>query len=428
MLELILDFINYLRSQGVSCSLAETLDFIKALNNLKEPLTFNNFKNITKITLGKTPEQQKIIEDIFSYLLIEDYNLKLPAFKDKGDDVGDLGLPSGQLGQTESLYFLLRINDEEGIKTILKAQENWSEDLKEFLTKAKRKVNWFENFYRLEKELGSDLRKQTEEELEKYLIYLYKKKNTGKIPLNTSMELAEKNLLEIDPLEKQVLDSYLRKIAQNLAWKKSYRRKITKNGEFNGPNTLRSSLKTGGLPAQIIYHKHKLKPAELIVLLDISGSMADYSSFFLKFTYHLAARFSKINLFLFVDKVTEVTSLLTIPYPEFIASLEKEKLSYTGFSDYKRAFLEFLENKPKLLNKQKSLIILGDAKNNWQDAGADYLKEIRKRVKKVYWLTPVSFAEALKTDCVLNEYKPFIDKIFLCRSLKDIERFYREFL
>ncbi|WP_162485063.1 VWA domain-containing protein [Carboxydothermus hydrogenoformans] len=428
MMEPLLDFINYLRRQGITCSLAETIDFFNALSALERPLTIQNFKNIVKITLAKTPEQQKILDDIFSYLLIEDYNLNLPTLKDKGEDAGDLGLPSGQIGNEESLYFLLRINNEEAIKKLLGSQENWSAEIKEFLANVKRKINWYENLYKIEKEFGIDVRKLTEEELEKYLVYLYKNKNQNfkTKPLQTTLDLTEKDLLEIDPLEKAVLDGYLKKIAQNLAWKKSYRKKLARRGVFNGPNTFRLTLKTGGVPTQIVCHQYKLKPAEIILLLDISGSMADYSSFFLKFTYHIAARFQKINLFLFVDKVTDVTNLLNLPYREFIETLEKEKLSYTGFSDYRRAFLEFLQNKPKLLNRQKVLIILGDAKNNWQDSGAEYLKEIKKRVKKIFWLTPLTMEETSKTDCVIHEYKPFIDKIFLCRSLKDIEKFYRD--
>ncbi|GAV23125.1 VWA domain-containing protein [Carboxydothermus pertinax] len=426
MLEIILDLINYLRKQGVSCSLAETLDFFYALGEVKQPLNFTNFKNIAKTTLAKTFEQQKILDDVFSFLLIEDYNLNLSIFKDKGEDIGDLGLPSGQLGQTDSLYFLLRIKSTDELKKLLEAEENWSEDLKEFLTKAKRKINWYENLYNLEKKFGKEIRQETEQELEKYLIYFFKRKTIKNTPLSTAVDLTEKSLLEIDPLEKALLESYLKKIAKSLAWKKSYRKKLAKAGVFNGPNTLRASLKTGGIPLNIFAHKYKLKPAEIIVLLDVSGSMADYSSFFLKFTYHIASRFQKINLFLFVDKVTEVTFLLKLPYQEFIKALEKEKLSYTGFSDYSRTFKEFLQNRPKLLGREKILIILGDGKNNWKDSGVEYLEEIKKRVKKIFWLTPLSPEERLKNDCVLNEYQPFIDKLFLCRSLKDIQKFYRE--
>ena len=90
-----------------------------------------------------------------------------------------------------------------------------------------------------------------------------------------------------------------------LTSKRRHRRK----GPLDFRHTVRRSLSTGGVPIDPRYkHPRPAKP-EIIVVADISGSVASFARFTLHLVYAISSQFSKVRAFVFVDGVDEVTHL-----------------------------------------------------------------------------------------------------------------------
>ena len=80
--------------------------------------------------------------------------------------------------------------------------------------------------------------------------------------------------------------------------------------------TLRESMRMHGDPAQLFWRRRRLRLRPLILILDISGSMADYSRNLLQFAYSARRAAAKVEVFCFGTRLTRVTRALAHRRPD----------------------------------------------------------------------------------------------------------------
>ncbi len=80
--------------------------------------------------------------------------------------------------------------------------------------------------------------------------------------------------------------------------------------------TVRASLRVGGEPAELFWRQRKVRLRPLILILDISGSMADYSRNLLQFAYSAKRAAAKVEVFCFGTRLTRVTRALQHRRPD----------------------------------------------------------------------------------------------------------------
>src|SRR4029077_10810480 len=98
-------------------------------------------------------------------------------------------------------------------------------------------------------------------------------------------------------------------LARTLATRLAARRRRSRSGEIDLSKTLRKSMSTGGVPIDVVLKKpHPARP-ELVVLCDVSGSVAGFSHFTLMLVHALRQQFSRVRVFAFIDTTDEVTEL-----------------------------------------------------------------------------------------------------------------------
>ena len=96
-------------------------------------------------------------------------------------------------------------------------------------------------------------------------------------------------------------------LARTLATRLAARRRRSRAGEIDLRKTLRKSMSTGGVPIDVVLKKpHPARP-ELVVLCDVSGSVAGFSHFTLLLVHALRQQFSRVRVFAFIDTTDEVT-------------------------------------------------------------------------------------------------------------------------
>ena len=71
--------------------------------------------------------------------------------------------------------------------------------------------------------------------------------------------------------------------------------------------TVRASLRAGGEPAELRWQRRKVKLRPLILILDVSGSMADYSRSLLQFAYSARRASGRVEVFCFGTRLTRIT-------------------------------------------------------------------------------------------------------------------------
>ncbi|MER7752541.1 VWA domain-containing protein [Kitasatospora sp. NPDC097643] len=182
-------------------------------------------------------------------------------------------------------------------------------------------------------------------------------------------------------------------LARKLATRLAARRRRAARGQIDLRRTLRRSLSTGGVPLRPAYRLRRPARPELVLLCDVSGSVAGFADFTMLLVQAMSEQFSRVRVFAFVNRTAEVTDLLnrggTDPARLAARILAEAKVTgYHGNSDYGTALGEFAERHLDAVGPRTSVLILGDARNNHRDPNLDALRRIAGRARRVFWLNP----------------------------------------
>ncbi|WP_405003038.1 VWA domain-containing protein [Kitasatospora purpeofusca] len=182
-------------------------------------------------------------------------------------------------------------------------------------------------------------------------------------------------------------------LARKLATRLSARRRRAARGRIDLRRTLRRSLSTGGVPLRPAHRLRRPARPELVLLCDVSGSVAGFSDFTLLLVQAMRDQFSKVRVFAFVNRTAEVTDLLTRGGgdPATLARrilTEAKVMGHHGNSDYGSALGEFAERHLDAVGPRTAVLILGDARNNYRDPHLPALRLIAARARQVHWLNP----------------------------------------
>jgi uncharacterized protein with von Willebrand factor type A (vWA) domain len=244
-------------------------------------------------------------------------------------------------------------------------------------------------------------------------------------PLPEDLDVMHANRDEMAQLER-ALRPLSRKLATRLARKRRRRRR----GPVDLRHTVRRSLSTGGVPIDLRFKPPRPSKPEIIVIADISGSVASFARFTLHLVHAISSQFSKVRSFVFVDGLDEVTSLFdgADDPSDAVARINSEAdvIAFDGHSDYGRALLTFHENFADAVTMRTTILILGDARNNYHQAHAEVLADLRYRAKALYWLNPEPISYWNSGDSIVNQYAPYCDRVIECRTLRQLEAFVGE--
>jgi uncharacterized protein with von Willebrand factor type A (vWA) domain len=216
-------------------------------------------------------------------------------------------------------------------------------------------------------------------------------------------------------------------LTRTLAARLAQRRRRLHRGNLDFRRTVRASLSYGGVPAEPKFrHPHPSKP-EIMVVADISGSVASFARFTLQFVYAMASQFSKVRSWVFIDGIDEVTRFFQdsddVGEAVHRVNTEADVVWVDGHSDYGHALEVFHDRHLKEITQKSSVILLGDARNNYHSPQAWVLDAIRKRGRHVYWLNPEPRGYWDTGDSVIGEYAQHCDGVYECRNLRQLEAF-----
>jgi uncharacterized protein with von Willebrand factor type A (vWA) domain len=471
VLDLLTGFITELRSAGLPVSLTENLDAMEAIQHI--PIEDREaFKYALGATLVKNHAHWRSFETVFEVY----FSLRGPQYQiSENGDADDLwremqeqmqqGEGRGAGGAMNSL------TPEEMMQLLMQALRSGDQALMRAL--AKQAVNRFAGMepgrpvggtyylYRtlrnldldsmLEKlmeasrqEVGGDLtsleerlerdehqsniekfKQEVEAEIRRRLVAdrgAEAMAKTLRKPLPEDVEFMHASREEMAGLKK-ALQPLTRKLAAKLARKRKHGRK----GPLDFRNTVRHSLSYGGVPAEPKFKFPRPAKPELMVVADISGSVAAFARFTLMLVYAIQGQFSKVRSFVFIDGIDEVTEYFraTEDVSEAIARIntEADVIWVDGHSDYGHAFEVFWNKYGKDITSRTTVLLLGDARNNYHASQSWVVKEMKQKARHVYWLNPEPRSYWNTGDSIVGEYGSFTDGVYECRNLRQLESF-----
>jgi len=462
MQEKLVEFANLLRQNGVRVSLAETLDAISAsdVTGLAER---DLFRAALRATMIKRATEIPVFEELFDVyfsglgeiikgaskgvqdaLAMSDMDFQQfldemeEMLKKHGDELSELAkqLLQNRDGQLERMMReAARAVRMQGIQRTI--EENYfARALARALGLDKLEQEIKELREQLQKlDLGPGLRARMEEYLDRRLKMLddiirkYVRQEREKRDLKSREEqrmnqLADKSFYYLSDEELEKMREAVTRLAQRLKNIISVRRKRMKKGRFDIKRTLRHNLAYGGVPFKLRFEKRKREKPQVLILCDVSDSVRNASRFMLQFVYSLQDLYSRVRSFVFVADIGEVTEhFRTNDIKEALdVALRGDIINVYAHSDFGRSFRSFVGDHMGAVNKRTTVIVLGDARNNYNLPHDWCLREIRQRAKRVIWLNPESRNTWGFGDSEMERYAIHCDLVEECRNLNQLYR------
>jgi uncharacterized protein with von Willebrand factor type A (vWA) domain len=228
-------------------------------------------------------------------------------------------------------------------------------------------------------------------------------------------------LSRIEPRQIEQMRALIRQMARRLRERFSKPRKRQRRGHLDVRRTLRKNAAWGSVPFLTAWkRKHRDKP-KIVAICDVSGSVARVSDFFLLLIHSLHEVVSDVRSFAFSGHLVEVSDILESKSAE---EAMRDIMSTVGFgsSDYGSSFADFERQWMESVTPQTTVIVLGDARSNNLDPGADILRRISERSKRLVWLNPEGRMTWGWGDSEMPRYATFCNVVRQCATAQQLER------
>ena len=470
-------FIAALRNADIRISPAETLDAMSAL----ELVGYRDrafLKNSLALVLPKTADEKETFDSAFDqFFSFEDVSLgppggdgdpederegggegegqaagegsgggkggggaksKFAAHEENEDDLGtgEMSEPRSELGQLLMLDGTVELT----MRMAEAAQEAELEAIQVFTQKGlytrkimdgmgladlNREIGDLRQSFRIpDRRLGQELKKRQNwlRELVRDYVerqFLLHADATGR---RLREDLLQKvKLSNVEHRNFRLIQEIVFRMAKKLVALHSRRRKVFKRGQLHVPRTLRHNMSYDGAIFDLHWKSVKVDRPKVFAICDVSGSVASYARFMLMFLYSLDAVMPKVRSFAFSSDLAEVTELFERNKIE--DAIAKTLRDYSGGStDYGQAFADFRKLCMDDVDNRTTIVILGDARNNYGDPRTDILKEMYDRAKRVIWLNPESRHTWTTGDAEMRKYTAYVHQAEECNSLLHLNR------
>ncbi len=219
--------------------------------------------------------------------------------------------------------------------------------------------------------------------------------------------------------DKKVLQREVRRLAAALRTRIALRQKRAKSGELDPKATIRATLKYHGIPMELRYRARVRKP-KLVVICDVSTSMRFCSELMLSFLFALQGQIRKTNAFAFIDHLESISADLAGSSPdEAVAAVLWRMPSGHYNTDLGESLSNFNSEYLDMLNRQTTLIIVGDGRNNYNDPRLDLFSLMSRRAARTIWLNPEP-AHLWHGDSDMPKYAPMCNDVLKVGNLTEL--------
>lgn len=233
--------------------------------------------------------------------------------------------------------------------------------------------------------------------------------------------LRKVKLSNIEQRSFRMIQEIVFRMAKKLVSLHSRRKRVFRRGQINIPRTLRHNMAYDGAIFDLHWKSVKIDRPKVFAICDVSGSVANYARFMLMFLYSLEEVMPKVRSFAFSSDLGEVTDLFE--RNDLEDAIAKTIHDYSGGStDYGQAFGDFKKLCLDEVDNRTTIVILGDARNNYGDPRTDTLKEMYERCRRLIWLNPEPRNSWGVGDSEMRRYTAYCHQVDECNSLMHLER------
>jgi uncharacterized protein len=236
------------------------------------------------------------------------------------------------------------------------------------------------------------------------------------------VHFASLTLREVEAM-REAIAQLVRRLKDRIRRRDDARRR----GVLDVKKTLRRAAAYEGLPFEVFRRRRPPRKAKIVTLCDVSGSVWSAARFMLNMLYSLQGCFAQVRSFIFVAGVQEVSEVFKqhAINPAIDKILREADIDYNAATDYGRTFREFRQRYLDILNRQATLILIGDGRCNYTHPEEGLLAEMRARCRRLIWLNPEARQFWYTGDSEMRAFEAVCDEVRPCQNLNQLLAFIR---
>jgi len=412
MERIIASFVKSLRGRGVRVSQGESLDAVQALA-IGGFHDRESFRALLRLTLIKNVNDMPAFEEVFDrYFSRSDF---ITPHADQPDPLGALiHIVEGEQLKSEQH----RTSKEEGDPTLLVDGELSPEEL--------------ENLMGLEEsdeEGGAELTVQLDGhrgKIEQPMPADYYRHAQPTVAFHQSLGQSRIDYVSVEEQAEmqEVVGRMLTRIRKDV----KRMREEESRGRLHVIKTLQKNYRHDMVPfLRLLRRKRKEKP-RLVVFCDVSFSVSHATRFMLLLLHTLQSRVMDVRSFVFNREIVEISDKLrNMPVNPLLEAMDKgDIVNLDDNSDFGNVFKTFKERHLEGMRGKPAIIIMGDGRNNYNEANEWALEEIREKAGYMLWLTPEERETWQRGDCLLDLYGSYCDRVEVVRSVDELGKVVEE--
>jgi len=229
--------------------------------------------------------------------------------------------------------------------------------------------------------LGDKLKKEREIELD------------ARLTVSDREVLQKKDFAQMTTAEIAAAKDAMKRLVLPLSEIRTRRLKPHRHGHLiDIRRTLRASMKGGGDFIDLRFIGPKTKPPPLVALLDISGSMSQYSRIFLHFLHDLTDARKRVSTFLFGTRLTNVTRALRERDPDdALASCSASVPDWSGGTRIASSLHAFNKLWARRVLTQGAVVLLitDGLERDADDTLGFEIDRLHRSCRRLIWLNPL---------------------------------------
>lgn len=439
-----LKFVHILRYLGLRVSTAEAMDALRGLQAI-DLLDRQQVQGVLRATLVKNQHDQRVFCQAFdSYFVTPEIRQQRLQHRQQG-----LDHRAEELAQAAEMLSFADLEEEAGEQITLSQEE-----LATYTRMPEEPRQRLQEYFNSQSAGNSinDPRKALANVIHSQLAYWKRKlaqvhpedeeqrplELTGEdeidevlehVVANTSPEqgILHQDMQHIPPEQLQQASNLINKMARKLATRMSRRyRQSAKKQRIDLRKTVRYNLRYGGIPLVLRYRAQRINRPKLVLVCDVSGSMARYATFVLQFIYGLSSAVGKIESFIFAEELERVTPYFQTPgsFTDIMLEVMNRSSQWGRGTNLGTTLQALWEHQHHHLSAETTVFLVSDGKSLAPELAEQYLSKIAGRCSSVIWLNTLPQREWAQSR-VLSLFSKHC-RMLECSTLAHLERILRQ--
>jgi hypothetical protein len=205
--------------------------------------------------------------------------------------------------------------------------------------------------------------------------------------------LREKSFAELSEDERRRVAHLIRRLAVQVPTRRTRRYRPAPSGaRFDVRRTIRRSLRTQGEPFHRAWRSRSTRTRPLVLILDISGSMAPYSRALVQFAFAAMAVGRRVEVFCFGTRLTRVTRTLRTKDPDrALHEIGRLVEDWEGGTRIGASLKELLDgwSQRAAIRGSVAVVCSDGLERGEPDLLREQMARLRRLVHKVVWVNPL---------------------------------------